>query len=104
MGCIQPTWIRQRHEFGEGTVASGAAPCVLLGSDSGTAPALLWLFGERGFDWMLIVFPNYPDEKHLSPIHRCHSRAGKKTIQRGGGHRGVRIYRSAVVKFDVPAH
>jgi hypothetical protein len=40
-------WIGERHAY---TDNLGSHGYIVVGSDEGSAPGLLWLFGERGFD------------------------------------------------------
>mgnify|MGYP006908208142 CR=1 FL=1 len=67
VGAYHLHWIRQRHAWCDGNHPSGYA---VVGSDSGSAPGLLWLFGERGYDRLRVIFSNRADEAHLSPEQR----------------------------------
>jgi hypothetical protein len=56
-------WIRERHQWTDGP---GPQDYVVVGSDDGAAPGLLWLFGERGYTWLRVIFRDSPDEDHLT--------------------------------------
>jgi hypothetical protein len=60
-------WIGERHAY---TDNLGSHGYIVVGSDEGSAPGLLWLFGERGFDQLRISFIGDPDEDHLTPNQR----------------------------------
>ena len=57
-------WIKVRNE---GITAGGS---LIGGSEKGTAPGLLWLFGERGYDRLRIIFSDERDEEHLTEEQR----------------------------------
>jgi hypothetical protein len=63
-GAYSLNWIEQRHSL------CGQAAYMLGGSDDGTAPGLLWLFGEQGFARMRIKFEGDPKEAELNERQR----------------------------------
>ena len=61
-------WIRQRHEWA-GWPTRRAEPVYLLVATEGSAPGLLWLFGERGFRTLNIRFQGDAAQGNLTPAH-----------------------------------
>jgi hypothetical protein len=58
-------WIQARRDV------FSVAPGTMVGSTTGTAPGLLWIWGERGYDRLRVRFRGEVDEQHLSPEQRA---------------------------------
>ncbi len=59
-------WIQERQKAGVLAEPPWDVPRIVVGSEEGSAPGLLWLFGERGYDRLRIAFPDEADKHRLS--------------------------------------
>jgi hypothetical protein len=64
-------WMWDRHHVGSiRDVSPWNEPRLVVGSDTGSPPWLLWPFGERGYDRLRVGFPGEPDEDQLTDRQR----------------------------------